>query len=112
MSDVHSEDADLLSSDVEQHNEADVPYRENSVTVIVSDDSEEEDEKKETASKPKSFTDKDNKWLKLKEEGGSDNMEEEEMSGEEEQVAERESCECVERFREAGSRRGAKGRAD
>lgn len=83
---MNSEDADLLNSDVEEHNESDVPYRESSVTVIVSDDTEEEGGKEAATSKPKSFSDKDNKWLKLKEEGDSDMMDEEELSDEEEQV--------------------------
>lgn len=83
---MHSEDEDLLNSDVEEQNESTEPYRDNSVTVIVSDETDDEKEKEDVPSKPKSFSDKDNKWIKLKEEGDSDHMEEEEMSDEEEHV--------------------------
>lgn len=91
-----SDDEALLNSDEMMENEEVEDFRDNSVTAIISDDSEEmeeEDEEDEEEDVPqgnaKAFSDKDNKWLKLKKnalESDEDEEEEEEEEDEEEMV--------------------------
>ena len=83
---TYSEDESLLNSDNDGDKVSLSPILDTSATVIISDESEEEIDQKDNAPNPKAFSDKDNKWIKLKEDEGSNDMEEEEESEESELV--------------------------
>lgn len=91
---TYSEDEDLLNSNEGSENSVATPIGDNSVTAIVSEESdspEMEEEDDESAVPPsenaKAFSDKDNKWLKLKKNAlESDEEEESEEESEEEKV--------------------------
>lgn len=83
---TYSEDESLLNSDNDGDKVSLSPILDTSATVIISDESEEETNQKDNAPNPKAFSDKDNKWIKLKEDEGSNDMEEEEESEESELV--------------------------
>ena len=89
-----SEDEALLNSDDLPEYEGNSTMNENSVTAIISDDSDEMDVEDEvgedeeaTQENVKAFSDKDNKWLKLKK-NALDSDEEEEKEEEEEEEEE------------------------
>lgn len=84
----HHEDEDLLNSDSDKDMQFRSFFDDNSVTAIISDGSDEEEnveneneENDKPSQKPKAFSDKDNKWLKLKK--SDEDMEEEEDENEE-----------------------------
>ena len=87
-----SEDESLLNSSSDEENIVKSPFSDNSVTAIISDESsenevenEEEDEEEKISQKPRAFTDKENKGIKLK--GDDNDMEEEDdMEEDEEKV--------------------------
>ena len=83
---TYSEDESLLNSDSDGDRVALTPILDTSATVIISDESEEETDNKNNTANPKAFSDKDNKWIKLKEDRKSSDMEEEEESEESELV--------------------------
>lgn len=91
---TYSEDEDLLNSNEGSENLVATPIGDNSVTAIVSEESdspemEEEDNESAVPSNEnaKAFSDKDNKWLKLKKNAlESDEEEENEEESEEEKV--------------------------
>ena len=88
-----SEDEALLNSDDLPEYEGNAMANENSVTAIISEDSEEmeveseeEEDEKVPQGNAKAFSDKDNKWLKLKKSAlDSDDDEEEDEEEEEEE---------------------------